>query len=207
MLQVNKPHPRQEVIVTGSSRSLYAWRPRPSGGADSDHTLRACTVRTLRMHAEPDCSCSCLFISRCAAVTGDCMQRARQNSSAQLSDATIVAARQTRRQRSSRQRRQRPGERRLGHSALMVPESSCSLTPTTRPQPKRRSGKPPLRMMPARARARARRSDLWFSNIRYMCACRQQTHDGIWQITVHYRVACMLFLGAVGSPLDATDCV
>lgn len=28
---VNKPHPRVDVIVSGSSRSLYAWRPISKG--------------------------------------------------------------------------------------------------------------------------------------------------------------------------------
>jgi DNA damage-binding protein 2 len=28
---VNKPHPRLNVIVSGSSRSLYAWRPVQKG--------------------------------------------------------------------------------------------------------------------------------------------------------------------------------
>ena len=28
---VNKPHPREDVIISGSSRSLYAWRPVPDG--------------------------------------------------------------------------------------------------------------------------------------------------------------------------------
>ena len=28
---VNKPHPRQNIIVSGSSRSLYAWKPTPQG--------------------------------------------------------------------------------------------------------------------------------------------------------------------------------
>ncbi|KAL3157624.1 hypothetical protein ABBQ32_012072 [Trebouxia sp. C0010 RCD-2024] len=28
---VNKPHPRQDIIVSGSSRSLYAWKPTPQG--------------------------------------------------------------------------------------------------------------------------------------------------------------------------------
>ena len=28
---VNKPHPRMDVIVSGSSRSLYAWRPVSKG--------------------------------------------------------------------------------------------------------------------------------------------------------------------------------
>ena len=26
---VNKPHPRLDVIVSGASRSLFAWRPVP----------------------------------------------------------------------------------------------------------------------------------------------------------------------------------
>ena len=30
---VNKPHPRVNVIVSGSSRSLYAWRPVSRGSA------------------------------------------------------------------------------------------------------------------------------------------------------------------------------
>ena len=28
---VNKPHPRQDIIISGSSRSLYAWKPTPQG--------------------------------------------------------------------------------------------------------------------------------------------------------------------------------
>jgi DNA damage-binding protein 2 len=28
---VNKPHPRLDVIISGSSRSLYAWRPADKG--------------------------------------------------------------------------------------------------------------------------------------------------------------------------------
>lgn len=28
---VNKPHPRLDVIISGASRSLYAWRPVPEG--------------------------------------------------------------------------------------------------------------------------------------------------------------------------------
>lgn len=31
---VNKPHPRLDLIVTGSSRSLYAWRPAPEDEED-----------------------------------------------------------------------------------------------------------------------------------------------------------------------------
>jgi hypothetical protein len=34
---VNKPHPRLELIVSGSSRSLYAWRPAPDGTRKSTH--------------------------------------------------------------------------------------------------------------------------------------------------------------------------
>ncbi len=30
---VNKPHPRLDVIISGSSRSLYAWRPVNKGAA------------------------------------------------------------------------------------------------------------------------------------------------------------------------------
>ena len=30
---VNKPHPRQDVIISGSSRSLYAWKPVDDGEA------------------------------------------------------------------------------------------------------------------------------------------------------------------------------
>ena len=30
---VNKPHPRLDMIVSGSSRSLYAWRPTAQGAA------------------------------------------------------------------------------------------------------------------------------------------------------------------------------
>ncbi len=32
---VNKPHPRVNVIVSGSSRSLYAWRPVSKGMASA----------------------------------------------------------------------------------------------------------------------------------------------------------------------------
>jgi hypothetical protein len=64
MLQVNKPHPRQEVIVTGSSRSLYAWRPRPSGGADPVIPCSAGACKQLHL---------CLLI-RSAAVNSDCVQ-------------------------------------------------------------------------------------------------------------------------------------
>lgn len=34
---VNKPHPRQDIIISGSSRSLYAWKPatQDNGGSDS----------------------------------------------------------------------------------------------------------------------------------------------------------------------------
>ena len=28
---VNKPHPRLDGVISGSSRSLYAWRPVPEG--------------------------------------------------------------------------------------------------------------------------------------------------------------------------------
>ena len=28
---VNKPHPRLDLIISGSSRSLYAWKPVPQG--------------------------------------------------------------------------------------------------------------------------------------------------------------------------------
>jgi hypothetical protein len=28
---VNKPHPRLDVIISGASRSLFAWRPVPPG--------------------------------------------------------------------------------------------------------------------------------------------------------------------------------
>ena len=28
---VNKPHPRQDIIISGSSRSLYAWKPAAQG--------------------------------------------------------------------------------------------------------------------------------------------------------------------------------
>jgi hypothetical protein len=30
---VNKPHPRLDLILSGSSRSLYAWAPEPPSGA------------------------------------------------------------------------------------------------------------------------------------------------------------------------------
>lgn len=33
---VNKPHPRRDVIVTGSSRSLYAWKPALDEEVDDD---------------------------------------------------------------------------------------------------------------------------------------------------------------------------
>ncbi|KAA6425236.1 MAG: DAMAGED DNA-BINDING 2 protein [Trebouxia sp. A1-2] len=34
---VNKPHPRQDIIISGSSRSLYAWKPatQDNGGVDN----------------------------------------------------------------------------------------------------------------------------------------------------------------------------
>lgn len=32
---VNKPHPRQDIIISGSSRSLYAWKPAPQGQSAS----------------------------------------------------------------------------------------------------------------------------------------------------------------------------
>lgn len=31
---VNKPHPRRDLIVTGSSRSLYLWSPRDADAND-----------------------------------------------------------------------------------------------------------------------------------------------------------------------------
>ena len=33
---VNKPHPRQDVIISGSSRSLYAWKPVEDGEAHAN---------------------------------------------------------------------------------------------------------------------------------------------------------------------------
>ncbi len=35
---VNKPHPRLDVIISGSSRSLYAWRPVSKGAATASIT-------------------------------------------------------------------------------------------------------------------------------------------------------------------------
>ena len=43
---VNKPHPRLPLIVSGSSRSLYAWRPAKAGAlhlrmiAELQHMVR-----------------------------------------------------------------------------------------------------------------------------------------------------------------------
>ncbi|CAL8469557.1 g9098 [Coccomyxa elongata] len=37
---VNKPHPRMDVIISGSSRSLYAWRPVSEGNEDEAERAR-----------------------------------------------------------------------------------------------------------------------------------------------------------------------
>jgi len=33
---VNKPHPRRDVIISGSSRCLYAWVPNEEGGEEEE---------------------------------------------------------------------------------------------------------------------------------------------------------------------------
>ena len=197
MVQVNKPHPRQEVIITGSSRSLYAWRPRPSGGAGANNPCLSGACRQLCLSLR---ICSAVVIDEIVCSTSVPSDAHDVPAQGVTEGVAAAAARQTRRLRSSRQRLRRPGERRPGRSASMAPEASCSSTPTTRPQRRRRSGRPPQRMMPARARARARRNESWFSNVRCMHVC--STYDDIWQITAHDRVACMLYLGAVDSPQD-----
>lgn len=42
---VNKPHPRQDVIVTGASRSLYAWRPKPADEEEEEARTAAAEQR------------------------------------------------------------------------------------------------------------------------------------------------------------------
>lgn len=36
---VNKPHPTRDIIVSGSSRSLYAWRPVKDDAVEEDHVV------------------------------------------------------------------------------------------------------------------------------------------------------------------------
>ena len=44
---VNKPHPRVSVIVSGSSRSLYAWRPVSRGSASAGLAFLWCLPDTV----------------------------------------------------------------------------------------------------------------------------------------------------------------
>ena len=39
---VNKPHPRLDLIISGSSRSLYAWKPVPQGMSFQPWLTEAC---------------------------------------------------------------------------------------------------------------------------------------------------------------------
>ena len=39
---INKMHPREDVIISGSSRSLYAWRPKPDGMCWLSSCLHSC---------------------------------------------------------------------------------------------------------------------------------------------------------------------
>ena len=43
---VNKCHPRLDIIITGSSRSLYAWKPVPDGEQpfQSGAVILSCSV-------------------------------------------------------------------------------------------------------------------------------------------------------------------
>ena len=42
---VNKPHPRLQLIVSGSSRSLYAWRPvKPGARGHCDACTAPCNI-------------------------------------------------------------------------------------------------------------------------------------------------------------------
>lgn len=43
---VNKPHPRQDIIISGSSRSLYAWKPTSQGEDVEDSLGTAVTSST-----------------------------------------------------------------------------------------------------------------------------------------------------------------
>lgn len=45
---VNKPHPRLDVIVTGASGSMYAWRPKP-GDEEEEQSREAAAQQ--RRHA------------------------------------------------------------------------------------------------------------------------------------------------------------
>ena len=79
---VNKPHPRLPLIVSGSSRSLYAWRPTSSGALHHPGTQR-CQPRHMGVlafleasHAiagSPTCSCRCT-----RSRLGHCTPQARQ---------------------------------------------------------------------------------------------------------------------------------
>ena len=47
---VNKPHPRLDCIISGSSRSLYCWRPMPQGTQSHWQVHIACQV-LLQLHS------------------------------------------------------------------------------------------------------------------------------------------------------------
>ena len=44
---VNKPHPCLDLIISGSSRSLYAWRPVQKGGCLVAYMLAAHACRVI----------------------------------------------------------------------------------------------------------------------------------------------------------------
>ena len=46
---VNKPHPRIDVIMSGSSRSLYAWRPVSKGALLHSYNMQVHTCPWLQL--------------------------------------------------------------------------------------------------------------------------------------------------------------
>lgn len=59
---VNKPHPRQDIIISGSSRSLYAWKPAPQGQSASivEHVgeLAVDTATDLQQQSQTGIGCA-----------------------------------------------------------------------------------------------------------------------------------------------------
>ena len=65
---VNKPHPRLDVIVSGSSRSLFAWRPAPGGCQVPNHELPGCKRTDIQGFHE------LLYVAMAQTANMDCKQ-------------------------------------------------------------------------------------------------------------------------------------
>lgn len=68
---VNKPHPRLDAIVTGSSRSLYVWRPIfPGTGFPSKKPSESSQLAECSFCINPECGESGSFFCFCAMAGG-----------------------------------------------------------------------------------------------------------------------------------------